>query len=60
MATTTEHGEPIAIAPLDVELTAGQAAALAQFVKRIGWQALRANAVDRLQDSLARQGFAPR
>lgn len=49
-----------------------QAMALAQFLKRVGWQEMRANAVDEnetyeirsalsaLQDSLVEKGFAPR
>lgn len=57
---------------LSVELTDEQAEALAQFVKRVGWSEMRqlavddneANvirfAVDRVQQALAVEGFAPR
>lgn len=62
----------IAIDQLDLELIDDQALALAQFVKRVGWSEFRANALDdveaqtikaaviRLQDALARAGYAPR
>ena len=54
------------------DLTEQQAMALAQFVKRVGWQEIRQNAVDddeaylirdgigSLQNALAEKGFAPR
>lgn len=54
------------------ELSDAQALALAQLVKRIGWQEVRVNAVDddeaylmrgalsALQKSLAESGYAPR
>ena len=54
------------------ELSAAQALALAQFVKRVGWSEFRTNAtdddeaalirsaVDVLQKSLAEAGYAPR
>lgn len=54
------------------ELPAPHALALAQFVKRIGWQEVRVNAVnddetyqifyalDQLRSTLAEAGFAPR
>lgn len=57
---------------LTLELNDTEAAALAQFVKRIGWQEMRANAVDddeayrigdaisQLQKALAEEGYAPR
>lgn len=57
---------------LDLELTEQEALALAQFVKRIGWQEIRINAVDddeayymrnaiaHLRSALSRQGFSPR
>ena len=53
-------------------LSEAQAMALAQFVKRVGWNEIRINAVNaveaylmrdaisKLQDALARQGYAPR
>ncbi|WHP05763.1 MULTISPECIES: DUF7706 family protein [Acinetobacter] len=53
-------------------LSEAQAMALAQFVKRVGWNEIRVNAVNddeaylmrdaisKLQDALARQGYAPR
>lgn len=55
-----------------VELTDSQALALAQFVKRVGWQEFRAcavdddeayairSAVDQVQRALAEQGYSPR
>jgi hypothetical protein len=55
-----------------VELTDSQAMALAQFVKRVGWQEFRScavdddeaysirSAVDQLQKALAEVGYAPR
>lgn len=57
---------------LDLELTEQEALALAQFVKRIGWQEIRINAVDDdeaycmrdaiaiVRSALSRQGFSPR
>lgn len=54
------------------ELSEGEALALAQFVKRVGWQEIRVNAVDddeaylirdaiaKLQTALADSGFSPR
>ncbi|MFW1807623.1 hypothetical protein ACG9Z8_06500 [Acinetobacter ursingii] len=53
-------------------LTEDQTFALAQFVKRVGWSEIRVNAVNddeaylmrdsisKLQDALARIGYAPR
>jgi len=53
-------------------MTEAQILALAQFVKRVGWNEIRANAVNddeaylirdsisELQDALARIGYAPR
>ena len=55
-----------------VELTDAEALALAQFVKRVGWQEMRQCAVSdeeareiraaiyKLQDALAEVGYAPR
>ncbi len=55
-----------------VELTDSHALALAQFVKRVGWQEFRAcavdddeayairSAVDQVQRALAEQGYSPR
>jgi hypothetical protein len=55
-----------------MRLPDGEALALAQFVKRVGWSEIRANAVDteeaymiraaiyKLQTALAECGFAPR
>jgi len=55
-----------------VDLTEEQALALSQFVKRVGWQEFRANAVDDreaylisdavavLQRALSEAGFSPR
>ncbi len=57
---------------ITVELTEHEAMALAQFIKRVGWSDVRANAVDdrdcslmmdalrRVQCSLAEEGFNPR
>jgi len=57
---------------LDLELTDDQAFALAQFVKRVGWQEWRQNAVDddeaymirdafeQLSKALAIKGYRPR
>ena len=57
---------------LKVELTEGQAMALAQFVKRVGWSEFRQNAVDddeayairdavdQVMKALRDEGFAPR
>ncbi len=57
---------------IELRLAEGQAEALAQFVKRVGWSEFRANAVDddeareiraavdALQRALAEAGFAPR
>ena len=57
---------------IELHLAEGQAEALAQFVKRVGWSEFRANAVDdaeayeiraavdALQRALAEAGFAPR
>jgi predicted transcriptional regulator len=57
---------------LTLELTDTQAEALAQFVKRVGWQEWRQNAVDdneasqmrgafdQLQKALREAGFSPR
>lgn len=57
---------------LELDIDKPTAMALAQFVKRVGWQEMRANAVDEeetyrirngiaaLQRALANQGFAPR
>ena len=57
---------------VQVELSPNQAMALAQFVKRVGWCELQANAVDddeaylmrdaidRLREALAQVGYAPR
>ena len=54
------------------KLSEAQAMALAQFVKRVGWNEIRVNAVNddeahlmrdaisKLQDALAGQGYAPR
>ena len=54
------------------ELTYEEAMALAQFVKRVGWQEFRQNAVNeeeayyirdaiyKIQDALTEEGFAPR
>lgn len=56
----------------ELELSDAEALALAQFVKRVGWTELRANAVDdaeaqlmrvaveRLRLALAAAGYAPR
>ena len=57
---------------LHLELPDLEALALAQFVKRVGWQEFRQNAVDedeaymiravieKLQDALAQSGYSPR
>lgn len=57
---------------VEVDLSPELALALAQFVKRVGWSEIRANAVDEdeaydirnalqyLRDGLAARGFAPR
>ena len=57
---------------LSPELTEQEAMALAQFVKRVGWQEMRGNAVDddeaylirdaiyKIHNDLAEKGFAPR
>lgn len=57
---------------IKLELTEQEALALAQFVKRIGWQEIRINAVDdneaycirdaiaQVRSALSRQGFSPR
>lgn len=57
---------------IEFELTKQEALALAQFVKRIGWEELRINAVDdneaycirdaiaHVRSALSRQGFSPR
>ncbi len=57
---------------LDIEAPEEELLALAQFIKRVGWDEFRANAVDveeaheikngvgKLQDALARAGYAPR
>jgi hypothetical protein len=57
---------------MNIELTDPQALALAQFVKRVGWTEIRANAanadeaylirdaVDVLRRELAAHGYAPR
>ncbi len=57
---------------IEFELTEKEALALAQFVKRIGWQEIRINAVDddeaycirdaisHVRSALSRQGFSPR
>ena len=62
----------MAIQVLIQELSEAEALALAQFVKRVGWQEMRANAVDddetylirdginKLQEALADAGFSPR
>lgn len=62
----------IAIHQLDLGVTDAEALALAQFVKRVGWSEFRNNAADdaeahaikaaviRLQEALARAGYAPR
>jgi DNA invertase Pin-like site-specific DNA recombinase len=42
---------------LTVELTDPQAEALAQFVKRVGWQEWQQNAVDDNEASLMRSAF---
>ncbi|MEO3355901.1 DUF7706 family protein [Acinetobacter haemolyticus] len=54
------------------DITAAQAMALAQFVKRVGWNEIRVNAanddeaylmrdaISKLQDALASNGYAPR
>jgi hypothetical protein len=60
------------LARITLELPAHQTLALAQFLKRIGWTEIRANAVDLdesyeiraaldvLRKALAEEGFAPR
>ena len=57
---------------IDLELNDREALALAQFVKRLGWNEIRINAVDddeaytmrsainHLQTALSRKGYAPR
>ena len=57
---------------LNLEINEEQAMALAQFVKRVGFSEFKANAVDenetylirdavsKLQDALAQEGYAPR
>jgi hypothetical protein len=57
---------------IEFELTEQEALALAQFVKRLGWQEIRINAVDddeaycmrdaiaHVRFALSRQGFSPR
>lgn len=59
-------------AEISLSLEAGQALALAQFVKRVGWSEIRGNAVDDdeaytmrdalgfLARALAEAGYAPR
>lgn len=54
------------------DITAAQAMALAQFVKRVGWNEIRVNAanddeaylmrdaISKLQDALSSNGYAPR
>lgn len=57
---------------IELELTEQEALALAQFVKRVGWQEIRINAVDddeaycmrdaiaHVRSALSRQGYSPR
>lgn len=65
-------GQKIELVELKVELEPDVAWALAQFMKRVGWQEWRRNAVDdeeaavmrtacgKLQQALANVGYAPR
>jgi cytochrome c len=58
--------------PIPLELTEQEALDLAQFVKRVGWQEMRQNAVDedeayrirealdKVRKALAEVGYAPR
>lgn len=60
------------VTTITASLTEAEALAFAQFLKRVGWNEYRINAVDenetylmrdagyKIQDALAEQGFAPR
>ncbi|HMM76527.1 MAG TPA: hypothetical protein PJ986_12510 [Gammaproteobacteria bacterium] len=62
----------MAVVRVDVDLDGAEAWGLAQFIKRVGWSELRANAEDdeqayamrdalnRLREALEQAGYAPR
>lgn len=67
-----KRDDAFAFSQLDLSLTAPQAWALAQFIEHLGWTEFRNHAMNddearlmkdavmRLQDPLARAGYAPR
>jgi hypothetical protein len=72
LGETRQARETLRMLPIMMRLPDDEALALAQFVKRVGWSDIRANAVDndeayvirsaiyKLQTALAEYGFAPR
>jgi hypothetical protein len=71
-ALAVRLGEPAVSVRLTFDISEAQALALAQFLKRVGWSEMRANAVDtteayviravfeELRKELAHVGYAPR